>query len=128
MPIQGKYIDASRVLRSDAPCQSEEKHDAQHDQSSSNVKGVQANERVVCRSKEIRGNSQPVFVDQAVPFLARAVQKEGAKSDREQPREQKCGASSAFQKLSRKVDRQTAGQQTDRIEDRRFQHFARSRS
>src|SRR6267143_685735 len=31
MPVQGEHVDPSRLLRSDAPCQSEEQHDAQHD-------------------------------------------------------------------------------------------------
>ncbi len=31
MPVQGEHVDPRRLLRSDAPCQSEEQHDAQHD-------------------------------------------------------------------------------------------------
>ncbi len=84
------------------------------------MKGVQANQRVVRCSKKVRGDSQPVLVDQAVPFLARAVQKEAAKSDREQPQKQECASSAALQKFCRKVDRQTAGQQTDCVEDGRL--------
>src|SRR6202795_3655085 len=106
MPVHGKHVDASRLLRSNAPCETKEQHNAQHDQSSGNVKGVQANKRVVRSSKKIRGNGQPVFVDQAMPFLARAAQKEGAKSDREKPKDQEYPSTAAFQEFSRKVDRQ----------------------
>src|ERR1700688_286078 len=98
MPVQGKYVDASRLLRSNAPCQSEEQHNAQHDQSSGNVKGVQANQRVVRCSKKIRRDGEPVFVDQAVPFLPSAVKKEPAQNDCEQPQNEKGGAAAAFQK------------------------------
>src|SRR5258708_797633 len=120
MPVQGKYVDASRLLWSDATSKPEKQHDAQHDQSSTHVKGMQANQRVVRCSKKIRGNSEAVLVNQAVPFLASAVQKECPKSNREYPEEQERAPSAAFQKFPRKVDRQAAGQQTDGVEDGRL--------
>src|SRR6266403_2149317 len=83
MPVQGKYVDASRLLWSDATSKPEKEHDAQHDQSSTHVKGMQANQRIVRCSKKVRGNSEAVLVNQAVPFLASAVQKECPKSNRE---------------------------------------------
>src|SRR5262249_17383635 len=79
MPVQGKYVDTSGLLRTNSACEPEEQHNAQHDQSRDDVKGMQANQRVVRRSKKVRGNGQSMFGDQSVPFLASTVKKEGAK-------------------------------------------------
>src|SRR5215469_11716572 len=78
MPVHGQHLDASRLLRRNATCQPEKQHDAQQDQSNSHVRGVQANQRVVRCSEKVRRDGEPVFVNQAVPFLAGAVQEEGA--------------------------------------------------
>src|SRR5262249_1963252 len=85
MPVHGQHVDAGRLLGPNATCQPEKQHDAQQDQSDTHVRSVQANQRVVRCSKKIRGNGQPVFVDQPVPFLTSAVQKETAENDGEQP-------------------------------------------
>src|SRR6202047_2373060 len=124
MPVQGKHVDASRLLRSNAPCQSEEKHDAQHDQSSGNVKAVQANQRVVRCSKKVRGDGQPAFVDQAVPFLAGAKQKERTQDNGEKPQSQECSSPAALERPCCEVNRETAREQANRVEDGCLKHFA----
>src|SRR6516165_11233808 len=78
MPVHRQHVDASRLLRPNTTRQPEKQHDAQQDQSNSHVRGVQANQRVVRCSKKVRRDGEPVFVNQAVPFLAGAVQEEGA--------------------------------------------------
>src|SRR5262249_46485273 len=77
MPVQGEHVDASGLLRANSASKREEQDNAQHDQPRDYVKGVQANQRVVRCSKKIRRDGQPVFVNQAVPFLASAVKKQG---------------------------------------------------
>jgi len=99
-----------------------------NDQSSRNVKGMQANKRVVRGSKKICRNGQPVFVNQLVPFLASAIEKECAKAMVSSPQQQKRRAPAAFKSSSREVNRQTTGKQTDRIEDGSLEHVPWSRS
>src|SRR5690348_4790040 len=66
MPVQRKHIDASRLIPPDTASQTEHKHDAKHDQTCGDVKSVQTDQRVISRSKEVRGDPEPVFVDQTV--------------------------------------------------------------
>src|SRR5262249_12026988 len=127
MPVQRKHLDARRLIRSDTTRQAEKQHDTQHYQTCGDVKGVQTNQRVVGRSKEIGRDGQPVFVNKPMPFLTSAKQKEAAQYKGEQPPREKSAALTAFKQLSRKVDGKTARQQTDREEDGCLQHFARSR-
>ena len=51
---------------------------------------VQTNQRVIGRSKEIRRDRQPMFINQPVPFPRRAEQKEAAKKDRQRPQTQEA--------------------------------------
>ena len=81
MPVPGKDFDASALFASNPACESEEQYGADHDETNSHVKGVQADERVVRRAKKICGDGESVFVDQAVPFLAGAVKKEAAEKE-----------------------------------------------
>src|SRR5258708_7311683 len=89
---------------------------------------MQANKRVVRGSKKVRRNGQPMFVKQSVPLLAGAIEKECAQGNGEQPQQQKRRAPAAFKNSSSEVNRQTAGKQTDRIEDGSLEHFPWSRS
>src|SRR6267142_953933 len=89
---------------------------------------MQANKRVVRGSKKICRNGQPLFVNQSVPLLAGAIEKECAQGNGEQPQQQKRRAPATFKSLSREVNRQTARKQTDRIEDGSLEHFLWSRS
>src|SRR5258708_17751831 len=89
---------------------------------------MQANKRVVRGAKKICRNGQPVFVNQPVPFLASAIEKECAQGNGEQPQQQKRRAPAAFKSSSREVNRQTTGKQTDRIEDGSLEHVPWSRS
>src|SRR5262245_6180190 len=125
MPIQRKHADASRLFRAETACQPEHENGEEHDQTCGDVKSVQTNQGVVSRSKEVRGDLQPVFVDQTVPFAARAVKKEGAQNDRERPQTQESASAILFKELSSEVDCETAGPQADREEDGDLQDLAR---
>ena len=85
MPVQGKHFHARGLLRPDAARQAKQKHDGEHDQTHGDVEGVQADERIIGRSEKVGGDGQPVFIDQAVPLLAGAEQKETAENNREKP-------------------------------------------
>ena len=52
------------------PAKSEYRDQREHDQTCGDVKGMQADERVIGCSKQVGRDCQPVFVDQPVPFLA----------------------------------------------------------
>src|SRR5258708_5795555 len=124
MPIQRKHFHASGLLGSDASSQAEEQHNAEHDQPRSDVKAVQANERVVGRSKKVRRNRQPPLVDQPVPFLGGTEQKETTKDNGQEPQAKECSSFAAFEKSRREVDREAARQQTNGVEDRCLKNVA----
>jgi hypothetical protein len=84
VPVHGKYIDASGLFPANSARQAEEKHDAKHEQANRDVSSVQTDERVVGRSKKVSGDGETVLIDQPVPFLAGAKQKETPKSNREE--------------------------------------------
>src|SRR5215813_10828948 len=63
-----------------------------------------------------------------MPFATCAVKEEGAQNDGKKPQAEECASPIAFKGPSREVDCETAGQQTDRVEDGYFEHLARSRS
>ena len=60
-------------------------HDQKHDQPSRDVKGVKSYERVIGCPKEVRRDREAFFIDQAMPFLTRAEQKEAAKQECQKP-------------------------------------------
>ena len=128
MPVHGKHSDASGLILAYAARQTEEQHDDEHDQTGREVKSVQADQRVIGRSKEVGGDGQPAFVDQPVPFLARAEKKDARPERMSETTSSGSPALAAFQELRREVDRDTARQQANGVEDRRFEHFARRRS
>src|SRR5215469_13265665 len=88
---------------------------------------MKSHERVIGRSKEIRRDRQPVFVNQPVPLATGSEQKRSPEYDGERPKAEKRATSATLQRSAREVNRQAARQQADRKKDRRFQHFARSR-
>src|SRR5580698_2699814 len=88
------------------------------------MEAVQADERIVSCAEKICGDGQAVIVDQAVPFLRGAEEKQSAENDGEQPQEQKCAALAVLERFLREVDRQAAGEETNRVEDRCFENFA----
>ncbi len=53
MPVQREHVNAPELVRSDTASQTEDQHDAQHDQTRGHVKRVQTNQRVVGRSEKI---------------------------------------------------------------------------
>ena len=62
---------------------------AEHEQTDRDVSGVQTDERVVGRSKKIRGDCQTVFVDQPVPFLSCAIEEQSTQRNGQQPQAEK---------------------------------------
>ena len=75
--------------------------DAEHDQADGDVEGVQADQRVVGRAEQVRGDRQPVLVDQPVPFLASAVQEQTAEHDRQRPQRQERAVARRVEDASR---------------------------
>src|SRR5215470_18099976 len=63
MPVERKHFGAFGLLRSNAAGQSKEKYDSQQEQTDNYVRGVQPHQGVVRGSKEIRGNSQSMFIN-----------------------------------------------------------------
>jgi len=53
MPIQSEYVNATKLICADTASQSEDKHNAQHDQTRGDVKRMQSDERIVGRSEKI---------------------------------------------------------------------------
>ena len=70
------------------PAKSEHRDDREHDQTCGDVKGMQADQRVIGCSEQVGRDRQPVFVDQPVPFLRRAVEEQTTKRNGEQPQVQ----------------------------------------
>src|SRR5262249_45152798 len=127
MPVHRKHFHTTHLIRTDTTCQTEQQHDAQHDQACADVKGVQTDQRVIGRSEKVCGNRQSVLIDQPVPLLCSAVHEGASEHDCEQPQSKKRSLLSACEKLSGKMNRDTAEQQTDRVKDRCLQHVLRGR-
>src|SRR5580704_4766159 len=73
VPVHREHFDATRLLHSHTATKSEHRNGREHDETCGDVKRVQADERVICRSKQVGRDGQAVFVDETVPFLGRAV-------------------------------------------------------
>src|SRR5262249_18071760 len=127
VPVQSEHIDAGRVLPSDVAGDREQRDDRHQDQADDDVERVQADQRVVRGPEQVRGNREPVLVDQPVPFPPRAEQKRSPERDRRKPQRDERPARAALQRRAGKLDRETAGKQARREQDRRLQHLARRR-
>src|SRR5262249_24526011 len=68
------------------------------------------------------------LVDQPLPFLLGSEHEQSAEDNREQAEREKWASAIAFESLSRGADREAAGQQTDRVEDRRLEDVAWTRT
>ena len=88
---------------------------------------MQPDKRVIRRSEQVGRDRKPVFVDQPVPFLRCAIEEQSTKRDSEQPESKESEFNAAGQTLRGQVNGQAAGQQANRVEDRRFEDFERSR-
>ena len=129
MPVHREHFDATRLLHSHTATKSEHRNNHEHDQTCGDVKRVQPDKRVIGCPEEVGRDRQPVFVDQPVPFLRRAIEEQATERNGEQPqsKESECQSPRA-RRLRRKVNGQAAGQQANRVEDRRLKYFSRRRS
>src|SRR5262249_33638792 len=97
VPVEGEHPDPRRVLADDAAGEGEDRHDRHEDEADDDVEGVQADERVVRRSEQVRGDREPVFVDQSVPFLPGAVEEETTQKEGHQPQAHERAARAALE-------------------------------
>src|SRR5216683_2544374 len=127
MPVHREHFDVTRLLHSHTATKSEHRNGEEHDETCGDVKRVQPDKRVICCPEQVGRDRQPVFVDQSVPLLRRAIEEQATKGNGKQPESNECKFNAACQTLRRQVNGQATGQQANRVEDRRFEDFARSR-
>ncbi len=80
----------ARLLHVPRGHEAEQRNGAEHDESDGDVKGVQANQRVIGGSKRFVEMVSPCVVDQAMPFRAGAVEKERTEKKCEGPQPEKA--------------------------------------
>ena len=84
-----QYIESTAMrpgsARSNASGKSEYRDQRKHNQAHGDVKGMQADERVIGCSKQVRRDCESVFIDQPVPFHGRAVEEQAAQGNGQQP-------------------------------------------
>src|SRR5712692_1095573 len=85
VPVHREHFDVTRLLHSHTATKSEHRNGQEHDETSGDVKRVQADKRVICCSEKVGRDRQPVFIDQPVPFLRCAIEEQSTKCDSEQP-------------------------------------------
>ena len=127
MPVHREHFDVTRLLYSHTATKSEHRNGQKHDETCGDVKPVQADKRVICCPEQVGRDRQPVFVDQSVPFLRCAIEEQSTQGNSEQPESKECESNAACQTLRGEVNGQAAGQQANRVEDRRFKDLARCR-
>src|SRR5882762_9979458 len=127
MPVHREHFDVTRPLHSHTATKSEHRNGQEHDETCGDVKPVQADKRVICCPEQVGRDRQPVFVDQSVPFLRCAIEEQSTQGNSEQPESKECESNAACQTLRGEVNGQAAGQQANRVEDRRFKDLTRCR-
>src|ERR1700690_428004 len=85
MPVHREHFDVTGLLHSHPATKSENRNGREHDQTCGDVKRMQADQRVICRSEKIGRDRQPVFVDQAVPFLRGAIKEQSTQRNGQDP-------------------------------------------
>src|SRR5712691_8617910 len=123
MPVHREHFDVTGLLHSHTATKSEHRNRHEHDETCGDVKRVQPDKRVICCPELVGRDRQPVFVDQPVPFLRGSIEEQTTQCNGEQPESKECKSNAACQTLRRQVDGQAAGQQANRVEDRRFEDF-----
>src|ERR1700685_1418399 len=127
MPVNRQHVDTISVLLLNIPKQRERHHCGKADKPNNHVKPVQSDQRIVCCSEQVRAYGQPIVVNQPIPFMRRPVKKCCAEYDRCKPPSFEGRDISPAQCLNRKVNRETAGEQTNCIKDRYFKDLLRRR-
>src|SRR3954471_12736463 len=70
MPVHREHFDVAGLLHSYTATKSEHRNGQEHDKTCGDVKPMQADKRVICRSEQVGRDRQPMFADQSVPFLS----------------------------------------------------------
>jgi hypothetical protein len=81
------------------------------------VEGVQSDERIVRRAEEVCGNRQPLLVDQVVPLVRSAGEKDTAKEHGRSEQERGCSTLAVVQRGNGEVDGSARGEQADADKD-----------
>src|SRR5579864_8597012 len=123
MPVHREHFDVTGLLHPHTAAKAEHRNGHEHDETRCDVKRVQADKRVIGCSEQVGRDRQPVFVDQPVPFLRRAIEEQTTQCNGEQPESKECKFNTPCQTLRGEVNRQAAGQQANRVEDRCLKHF-----
>src|SRR4051812_14511607 len=110
MPVHREHFDVTGLLHFHTATKSEHRDRYQHDETCGDVKRMQPDERVICCPEQVGRDREPVLVDQPMPFLRGAIEKQSTKRDGEQPESKESEANPARQKLRRHVNGQAAGQ------------------
>src|SRR5262245_35280456 len=98
VPVEREDVDARRVDQPDPTDHAERQHDREHHEADGDVERMQADERVVGRAEEIRGDRQAVFVDQSVPFLCRAEHEQRAQGYGQRPQRDERASAPALER------------------------------
>ena len=87
MPIVGKNVEPFFVLGIHPAERTEDQDGQQKDESDGNMRGVKANQGVICGSEKIRSDRQTFVVDEVTPLYASFNQKNSPESKRHEPPE-----------------------------------------
>jgi len=87
VPVERQDVDPFSVFRPDASQQREDHHYGESQKTYHDVKSVQADQRVISCSEQIRADRESFFVDQPVPFGASPLQKSGTQRNGREPQD-----------------------------------------
>ncbi len=85
---------------------------------------MQSHQRIEGGPEQAGADGQPLVVDQVVPLASGAQDEDRSQRDREQPPNPEQPALTARNGAFRHHDREAAGEQADRVEDRNVKYFA----
>src|SRR5271154_3177719 len=88
---------------------------------------MQTDQRVVRGAKEVGADSQPIVIDQLMPFEPSAAEKDRAQNHGERPPQAEGPHRAFLQGAFRYPDCEAARQQTYRVKDGKLQNLARLR-
>src|SRR5258705_13249193 len=89
---------------------------------------MQADQRIVGRAEQVGADGKTYVVDEVMPLTRRAAEEHRAECDREGPPEQEGPRSRVAQRGHRQVDREAAGEEADRENDRGVNDLIRQRT